>query len=149
MQKTIALSAALLSAALMFFIAMHGTVPATAGESTPNVTGKWEGSYNFRMGRMGSGEITFDLSQQGNKVTGRQSLVDLQPAWGTEAGASTIPVQPDIRDGEMMGSTLHFHVPAENVQGQLNFTLTVTGDTMIGTMCGYNCANLKMKKSAF
>jgi hypothetical protein len=39
-------------------------------------------------------------------------------------------------------------VPAENVQGQLNFTLTVTGDTMTGTMCGYRCANLKLKKSA-
>jgi hypothetical protein len=149
MDRTIALATALLSATLMLFIAMHRTVPATAGESTPNVTGKWQGSYDFRGGRFGSGEISFDLAQQGNKVTGRQSLVDLQPAWGTESGASTIPVQPDIRDGEVMGSTLHFHVPAENVQGNLNFTLTVSGDTMTGTMCGYYCANLKLKKSAF
>jgi hypothetical protein len=149
MQRTIALSTALVSVTLMFLMAIHGTIPASAGESTPNVTGKWEGNYNFRMGRMGSGEITFNLFQQGNKVTGQQSLADLQPAWGTEAGASTIPVQPDIRDGEIMESTLHFHVPAENVQGQLNFTLTVSGDTMIGTMCGYNCANLKLKKSPF
>jgi hypothetical protein len=149
MHRTIALSTALLSATLMFFIAMHGTVPATAGESMPNVTGKWEGTYNFREGRFGSGEISFHLNQQGNKVTGRQSLVDLQPAWGTEAAPSTIPVQPDIRDGEMMDSTLHFHVPAENVPGHLNFTITVSGDTMIGTMCGYNCANLKLKRSPF
>ena len=149
MQRTIALSTALLSAALMFCIAIHGTVPATAGEPTPPVTGKWVGSYNFREARFGSGEISFDLSQQGNKVTGQQSLVDLQPAWGTESGASTIPVQPYIRDGEMMDSTLHFNVPAENVKGQLNFTLTVSGDTMIGTMCGYNCANLKLKRSPF
>jgi hypothetical protein len=138
---------ALLSATLMFFIAMHGTVPATAGESTPNVTGKWEGSYDFRWGRLGSGEITLHLAQEGNKVTGRQSVVDLQPAWGEMAAASTVVVQPDIRDGEMMGSTLHFHVPTEGVQGKLNFTLTVSGDTMTGTMCGYNCAALKLKKS--
>jgi hypothetical protein len=149
MQRTIALATALVSATLMCFIAMHGTVPATAGESTPNVTGKWEGSYNFREVRLGSGEITFDLNQQGNKVIGRQSLVDLQPAWGDQAAADTVAVQPDIRDGEMMGSTLHFHVPAENVKGRLNFTLTVSGDTMVGTMCGYNCATLKLKKSAF
>jgi hypothetical protein len=147
MQRTIALSTALLSATLMFFIAIHRTGPATAGQSTPNVTGKWEGTYDFRWGKFGSGDITFHLQQEGNKVTGRQSLVDLQPAWGTEAAASTVPVQPDIRDGEMMDSTLHFHVPAENVKGQLNFTLTVSGDTMIGTMCGYNCAALKLKRA--
>src|SRR5262245_30796901 len=149
MQRTIALSAARLSPPLMLSIPIHGTTPATAGESTPNVTGKWQGSYNFRGGRMGSGEITFDLAQQGNTVTGRQSLVDLQPAWGPESGASTIPVQPDIRDGEMMGSTLHFHVPAENISGHLNFTLTVSGNTMTGTMCANYCANLQLKKAAF
>src|SRR5262245_3795890 len=107
MHRTIALSAALLSATLMLFIAIHGTIPATAGESTPNVSGKWEGSYNFRFGRAGSGEITFQLAQEGTKVTGRQSLVDLLPAWGSESAPGAIPVQPDIRDGEVMGSTLH------------------------------------------
>jgi hypothetical protein len=147
MQRTIALSTALLSAALMFLIAIYGTVPASAGASTPNVTGKWEGTYNFRGGSFGTGQITFQLFQEGNKVTGKQSLVDLQPAWGPEAAASDVVVQPDIRDGEMMDSTLHFHVPAENVQGKLTFTLTVSGDSMVGTMCGYNCANLKLKKS--
>jgi hypothetical protein len=147
MHRTIALSTALLSATLMFFIAMHGAVPATAGEPMPNVTGKWEGSYDFREGRFGSGEITFHLHQEENKVTGRQSLVDLQPAWGEQSAASTIPVGDEIRDGEMMDSTLHFHVPAENVQGRLNFTLTVSGDTMTGTVCGYHCATLKLKRS--
>jgi hypothetical protein len=147
MRRTIALSTALLAATLMFFIAMHGTGPATAGESKPNVTGKWEGSYDFRWGRSGSGEISLDLAQDGNKVTGKQSLVDLQPAWGSQAAPETIVVQPDIRHGEMMDSTLHFQVPAENVQGNLNFTLTVSGDTMTGTMCGHHCAALKLKKS--
>jgi hypothetical protein len=38
-------------------------------------------------------------------------------------------------------------VTAENVQGQLNFTLTVSGDSMTGTVCGYNCGKLKLKKA--
>ena len=147
MQRTVALSAALLSATLMLLIAIHGNIPATAGESMPNVTGKWEGTYDGR-GRFGSGQITLHLLQEGNKVTGKQSVVDLIPVWGTQAAASDIVVGEEIRDGEIDGSTLHFHVTAENVQGNLNFTLTVSGDTMTGTICGYNCGKLKLKKAA-
>jgi hypothetical protein len=146
MQRTIALSTALLSVTLMFLIAIHGTIPASAGEATPNVTGKWEGTYDGR-GRFGSGEITFHLRQEGNKVTGKQSVVDLIPVWGSQTDASTIVVGEEIRDGEIDGSTLHFHVTTEGVRGQLNFTLTVSGDTMTGTVCGYNCGKLKLKKA--
>jgi hypothetical protein len=147
MQRTIALFAALLSATLLLFVAIPGNIPATAGQAAPNVTGKWEGTYESR-GRLGTGPITLHLRQEGNKVTGKQSVVDLIPVWGTQAAASTIAVGEEIRDGELMDSTLHFHVTAENVQGQLNFTLTVSGDSMTGTVCGYNCANLKLKKAA-
>ena len=147
MQRTIALSTALLSVTLMFLIAIHGTIPASAGEAMTNVTGKWEGTYDGR-GRFGSGQITFHLRQEGNKVTGKQSVVDLIPVWGPQTGASTIVVGEEIRDGEIDGSTLHFHVTTEGVQGQLNFTLTVSGDTMTGTICGYNCGKLKLKKAA-
>ncbi len=145
MPRTVALSAALLSATLMLLIAMHGTIAATAGEATPNVTGKWEGTYDGR-GRFGSGQITFHLRQEGNKVTGKQSVVDLIPVWGSQTDASTIVVGEEIRDGEIDGSTLHFHVTTEGVRGQLNFTLTVSGDTMTGTVCGYTCGKLKLKK---
>jgi hypothetical protein len=146
MQRTIALSTALLSVTLMFLIAIHGTIPASAGEATPNVTGKWEGTYDGR-GRFGSGQITFHLRQEGNKVTGKQSVVDLIPVWGSQTDASTIVVGEEIRDGEIDGSTLHFHVTTEGVRGYLNFTLTVSGDTMTGTVCGYNCGKLKLKKA--
>jgi hypothetical protein len=146
MQRTVALSAALLSATLMLLIAIHGNIPATAGESMPNVTGKWEGTYDGR-GRFGSGQITFHLRQDGNKVTGKQSVVDLIPVWG-HGPAGTIVVDEEVRDGEIDGSTLHFHVTTEGVQGNLNFTLTVSGDTMTGTVCGYNCGKLKLKKAA-
>ncbi len=145
MQRTVALSAALFSATLMLLIAMHGNIAATAGESMPNVTGKWEGTWNAR-GRAGSGEITLHLFQEGNKVTGKQSVVDISPVFGPQA-AGPLVVGEEIRDGSIEDSTLHFHVTAENVQGQLNFTLTVSGDSMTGTMCGYHCANLKLKKA--
>jgi hypothetical protein len=133
---------------LMVLMAIHGTIPASAGEATPNVTGKWEGTYESR-GTFGNGPITLHLRQEGNKVTGKQSVVDLIPVWGTQAAASDIVVEEDLRDGEIDGSTLHFHVNTEGVSGQLNFTLTVSGDTMTGTVCGYNCGKLKLKKAPF
>jgi hypothetical protein len=147
MPRTIALATALLSATLLCVIAMHGTAPATAGEALPNVTGKWEGTYDFRGGRYGTGPITLHLRQDGTKVTGKQSLVDLIPVWGEQTTASDIVVGEEVREGELMDSTLHFHVTAENVQGNLNFTLTVRGDSMTGTVCGYRCAILKLTKA--
>jgi hypothetical protein len=129
----------------MLLIAMHGNIAATAGESMPNVTGKWEGTWNAR-GRGGSGQITLHLRQEGNKVTGKQNVVDIFPVFGTQATGPLV-IGEEIRDGSIEDSTLHFHVTAENVQGQLNFTLTVSGDSMTGTMCGYSCANLKLKKA--
>jgi hypothetical protein len=146
MQRTIALSAALLAATLLLLIVIHGNIPAIAGQSAPNVTGKWEGTW--RTPRGNSGQITIHLVQQGDKVTGKQNVVDVIPVWGTESAASTINIGEDVRDGEIEDSTLTFYVTAENVQGQINFTLTVSGDTMTGTACGYNCAKLKLKKSA-
>jgi hypothetical protein len=145
MERTIALSTALLSVTLMFLMAIHGTIPVSAGEAMPNVTGKWEGTYDGR-GKFGSGQITFHLRQEGNKVTGKQSVVDLIPVWGPQTDASTIVVGEEIRDGEIDGSTLHFYVTTEGVRGSLNFTLTVSGDTMTGTVCGYSCGKLKLKK---
>ena len=146
MQRTIALSAALLSVTLMYLIVTYGTIPASAGQATPNVTGKWEGTW--RGPRGGSGQITMRLLQEGTKVTGKQNVVDIIPLWGAgSAGSPAIAVGEDVRDGEIEDSTLTFHVTAENVQGQLNFTLMVSGDTMTGTVCGYHCATLKLKRS--
>jgi hypothetical protein len=140
-----ALSTALLFATLLLLSALHGTIPAIAGESKPNVTGKWEGTWNTPRGN--SGQITLQLAQDGNKVTGKQSVVGVVPVWGTEQRQMLIG--EEVRDGEIDESTLHFYVTAENVQGQLNFTLTVSGDSMTGTVCGYNCAKLKLKKAKF
>jgi hypothetical protein len=143
MQRTIALSIALLVGMLALLIAIHGHLPATAGESMPNVTGKWEGSWNHRIG---SGQVTFQLLQEGTKVSGKQSVVGVMPVYGTEAAQQLI-IGQEIRDGHLEDSTLIFHVVAENVKGQLNFTLTVSGDAMTGTACGETCAILKLKKA--
>jgi hypothetical protein len=142
MQRTAVLSTALVFAALMSLIAIPANVPVTAGESMPNVSGRWEGTWTARQG---SGQITLRLLQQGNKVTGTQSVVGVIPVFGEVQRQMVIG--EEVRDGEIEDSTLHFHVVAENVQGHLNFTLTVSGDTMTGTACGNNCAKLKLKKS--
>jgi hypothetical protein len=149
MQRTIALSTALVFATLMLLIAIPGNSPATAGESMPNVTGKWEGSWSVGLlpGRAsggGSGQITLNLLQEGTKVIGKQNVVDLI---SLTPGMQTIPVSEEIRDGEIDDSTLHFHVSAETLDGRINFTLTVSGNSMTGTACATYCAKLKLKKA--
>jgi hypothetical protein len=128
----------------MCLIAIHGTFPATAGEAVPNVSGKWEGTWRAR-----GGEQRRDYSPSapgGEQVTGKQSVVGIIPLWGTPQ--TQMIIGEEIRDGQLLGnSTLYFYVTAENVQGQLNFTLTVSGNSMTGTACGYNCATLELKKS--
>jgi hypothetical protein len=111
----------------------------------PNVSGKWEGSWKTREGN--SGQITLNLLQEGNKITGKQSVVGVIPLWGARQGQQ-ITIGEVIRDGQLLGSsTLHFYVTAENVEGQINFTLTVSGNAMTGTACGNICATLELKKS--
>jgi hypothetical protein len=54
----------------------------------------------------------------------------------------------EVRDGQLEDSTLIFHVRAENAPvDQVNFTLTVSGETMTGTVCGHTCGIVKLKKS--
>jgi len=97
--------------------------------------------------RLGSGQIKLRLAQEGTKVSGKQSVVGVIPLYGT--GGQQIMLGEDIREGTLEDSTLIFHVTADNAPGQVNFTLTVSGETMTGTACGYTCATLKLKKSQF
>jgi hypothetical protein len=54
----------------------------------------------------------------------------------------------EIRDGQLEDSLLMFHVRAENAPfDRVNFTLAVSGDTMTGTVCGYTCGLMKLKRS--
>lgn len=143
MQRTIALSTALVFAMLALLMTMHGNIPATAGESAPNVAGKWEGTWTHRAG---SGQISLQLAQEGTKVLGKQQVGGAIPVFGGEQRQQLI-IGEEIRDGHLEGSTLIYHVVAENLKGQLNFTLTVSGEAMTGTACGETCATVKLTKS--
>jgi hypothetical protein len=115
---------------------------ALAGTATPTVAGMWEGTWSHRIG---SGQITLRLAQEGTTVIGKQSVVGVVPVFDTR---QQIVLGEDIRDGQLEDSLLMFHVRAENAPfDRVNFTLTVSGDTMTGTVCGYTCGLMKLKRS--
>ena len=99
------------------------------------------------MHRAGSGQITLQLAQEGTKVTGKQSLPAVMPVF---EGQSQIRLGTEVREGHLEDSMLIFQVAAPDTPGgQVNFTLTVSEQTMTGTACGYTCATLKLKKAPF
>src|SRR5262245_43887203 len=60
----------------------------------------------------------------------------------------TINVGEEVREGHIDDSLLIFHVTASGLPGrQINFTLTVSGETMSATVCGDQCGTVKLKKS--
>ncbi|MGH8064102.1 MAG: hypothetical protein ACRERE_02455 [Candidatus Entotheonellia bacterium] len=146
MPRTIVLYTALALATFALMLGGHNAGSALAGTAAPNVAGKWEGSW---MHRAGSGQITLQLAQEGTKVTGKQSLPAVMPVFGGE-GQRQITLGTEVREGHLEDSTLIFHVAAPDTPaGQVNFTLTVSEQTMTGTACGYTCATLKLKKAPF
>jgi hypothetical protein len=59
-------------------------------------------------------------------------------------------VGQEVREGHLEDSTLIFYVRAPDTPGgRVNFTLTVSEETMTGTACGYTCATPKLKKAPF
>ena len=133
----------LVLAMLALILAGNGGVPAVAGTSTPNVSGTWQGSWRQR--QIGSGQITLQLAQEGTKVMGQQSVVNVMPLFSSQQ--QTYTLGQDIQDGTLEDSTLIFHVRTENAPvDRVNFTLTVSGDTMTGTVCGHSCGTLRLKK---
>jgi hypothetical protein len=144
MPRTTVLLSALVVATLALIFAGHSEGPAVAGTSAPNVAGTWEGTWSHRIG---TGQITLRLTQDGTKVSGKQSVVGVVPVFG-DPSQQEIILGEEIHDGHLEDSTLIFHVRAENAPvDQVNFTLAVSGDTMTGTVCGYNCGVVKVKKS--
>lgn len=145
MLRNIMLFTALVSATVALMLIGNGGGPAVAGTSTPNVAGTWEGTWSHRAA--GSGQITLRLVQEGATVTGKQSVVGVTALFGTQMGR-TINLGEEIREGHIDDSTLIFHVTAPDLPGrQVNFTLTVSGETMTGTVCGDQCGTVKLKKS--
>jgi len=142
--KTILFTAFVL-AILALILAGHGDGPVMAGTSTPNVSGTWQGTWRHEIG---SGQITLQLAQEGTKVMGQQSVVNVMPVFGTQQQSYSLG--QDIQDGTLENSTLILHVSTENAPvDRVNVTLTVSGDTMTGTVCGYTCGKINLKKSPF
>ena len=126
-------------------LAGHGDDPVMAGTATPNVSGTWQGTWRHEIG---SGQITLQLAQECTKVMGQQSVVNVMPVFGSQQ--QTYTLGQDIQDGTLENSTLIFHVSTENAPvDRVNVTLTVSGDTMTGTVCGYTCGKMSLKKSPF
>jgi hypothetical protein len=142
MQRLLMLCMVLVGVMVALMGAGHGDGLALAGTATPNVAGTWEGTWSHRIG---SGQITLRLAQEGTTVTGKQSVVGVVPVFDTR---QQIVLGEEIRDGQLEDSMLMFHVRAENAPfDRVNFTLTVSGDTMTGTVCGYTCGLMKLKRS--
>jgi hypothetical protein len=138
------LGTALVVVMVGLMVAGRGDERAVAGTATPDVAGMWEGDWNHRIG---SGQLTLRLAQEGTKVIGKQNLAGVIPVFGEERGRQLL-LGEEVRDGQLMDSTLMFHVQAPDTPGgQVNFTLTVSGDTMTGTVCGYTCGMVKLKRS--
>jgi hypothetical protein len=146
MSRIIVRYAAFAWAMFALLLGGHNAGSARAGTAAPNVAGKWQGTW---MHRVGSGQITLQLAQEGTNVTGEQSLPSVMPLFGGE-GTQPIRLGTEVREGHLEDSTLIFHVGAPDTPGgRVNFTLTVSGETMTGTACGYTCATLKLKKAPF
>jgi hypothetical protein len=132
-----------LMALVALMITINSDGQAIAGTTAVNVAGTWEGTW---VHRVGSGPITLQLAQEGTNVTGKQSVTSVIPVF-SEASAGKLGAE--IRDGTLEDSTLIFHVAAPDASGgQANFTLTVSGETMTGTVCGFTCGTLRLKKLA-
>ena len=87
---------------------------APAGQQAPNVTGAW----NIKVsGDAGSADQTIVLEQDGSRLT------------GTFKG----PRQSGKLEGTLDGNKIQFHV---KTRVPLDYTGTVDGDTMKGTMSG-------------
>jgi hypothetical protein len=89
-------------------------VCARAAYAQANVAGKWDIAVS---GDAGSASQTIDLKQDGTKIT------------GTFKG----PRQSGPLEGTVDGNNIKFHV---NTRVPLDYTGTVTGDSMKGTMSG-------------
>ena len=89
-------------------------VGVKAADTAANVAGKWDVQVS---GDAGSASQTIDLQQDGNKIS------------GTFKG----PRQSGPLEGTVDGNNIKFHVKS---RVPLDYTGTVSGDSMKGTMSG-------------
>ena len=82
-------------------------------------------------------------------MIGQQSVAGVIPWFGVER-QQQIPLGTEVQAGRLEDATLIFHVSAPEVPTrQVKFTLTVSGETMTGTLCGDTCGVLKLKNAQY
>jgi hypothetical protein len=92
-----------------------------------NVTGKWQGTWQFEQVSMGSGQIVMDLKQVGAQLTG--DVLVTGPAMNRPTTIQATVTGNDIK-----------------LEGRIPGTLTVTGDQMSGVVYGVLEANLTLRR---
>jgi hypothetical protein len=100
--------------AFVLFVSLTIALAAVAADAPANVAGAWDVNVS---GAAGKTSQSISLKQDGGKIT------------GTFKG----PRQSGTIDGTVDGNTIKFHVTARI---PLDYTGTVTGDSMKGTMSG-------------
>lgn len=116
----------LLAAVLALASAGCASAPSPAPPSV-DVTGKWQGTWQYEQVSLGGGQVVMDLKQDGGEVTG--NLVVTGPSLN----------RPTTIQATVSGNQL-------SLKGRIPGTLTVTGDTMSGVVYGVVEANLTLQR---
>src|SRR5216684_1365917 len=114
-------------------VALGGASCASGPASAPagvDVTGKWQGAWQFQNASLGGGQVTMTLTQSGSKASGNMVVTGTPTVERT--GAVSVLV---------VGNEVHLIYPT-------GFTgyLTVSGDEMKGELDGTNPANVTLRR---
>src|SRR5512144_2769620 len=104
-----------------------GCASAPTSPPSVDVTGKWQGTWQFEQVSLGGGQIVLDLKQSGDQVTG-----------------NVLVTGPSLNRPTTMQATVSGNQII--LQGRIPGTLTVTGDTMSGVVYGGVEANVTMQR---
>lgn len=104
-----------------------GCASAPVAPPSVNVTGRWQGTWQFEQVAMGGGQIVMNLNQAGAEVTGNVVVT------GPSVNRPTT-IQAVVSGDQM------------RLQGRIPGVLTVNGDQMSGVVFGVLEANLTLQR---
>ena len=113
-------------------VALGGASCASGPTSAPagvDVTGKWQGAWQYQNASLGGGQVVMTLTQSGSKASGNM-VVTGAPVDRTGAVSALVT-----------GNELYFVYPT-GITGYL----TVSGDEMKGQLDGMNPGNVTLRR---
>jgi hypothetical protein len=113
--------------AAMAVLALAGCASALMAPPSVNVTGRWQGTWQFEQASMGSGQIVMDLKQVGAELTGDVLVT------GPSVNRPTT-IQATVSGNQI------------KLEGRIPGALTVTGDQMSGAVYGVLEANVTLQR---